>query len=181
MSRNSELPVSTHCCISVCSQRASGTAEDQPEGAGAGRWCGLEQDRRAAGGLLRSWHHQCVQVSHLCCSVPQFVFETEDAIIILYIEYDPCHCYINLKPESLLLYVYTYIMFLHTVNLHKTAKEQRLLLTWDCCVTLQGRLPDGHEAKNRGPHTRGNPQHFPGRNAHAHHYGGFWVGSEKSV
>lgn len=36
------------------SQRASGASQDQPEGAGAGQRCGLGQDRRAVGGLLRS-------------------------------------------------------------------------------------------------------------------------------
>lgn len=66
------LPVfSTHCYIYVCSQRAGGAAKDQPEGAGAGRQCGLGQDRRAVGGLLRSRHYQRVQVGHLCSS-PSF-------------------------------------------------------------------------------------------------------------
>lgn len=66
------LPVfSTHCYIYVCSQRAGGAAKDQPEGAGAGQQCGLGQDRRAVGGLLRSRHYQRVQVGHLCSS-PSF-------------------------------------------------------------------------------------------------------------
>lgn len=66
------LPVfSTHCYIYVCSQRAGGAAKDQPEGAGAGRRCGLGQDRRAVEGLLRSRHYQRVQVGHLCSS-PSF-------------------------------------------------------------------------------------------------------------
>lgn len=45
-----------------CSQGPSGAAADQPDGAGAGGRRGPGQDRRAAGRLLRCWHHQRVQV-----------------------------------------------------------------------------------------------------------------------
>lgn len=56
-------------------------------------------------------------------------------------------------------------------------------LCWlcDCSLCTQGCVSDGHEAKDRGPDSRGDQEHFPGWDAHAHHHGGLWGSAPKGL